>query len=153
MKNKPILYSVLKAFLAAVFLTSVAACGSSNNGDMFYVSLGDSLAAGVQPDASGTEHNTDQGYADQLFAELKANHPNLQLMKFGCTSETTTTMLVGGGKCNFTEGSQLNDAVKFIVDHQDQIFLVTINIGVNDVLHSGCINQQTFAVDQNCLTQ
>jgi hypothetical protein len=33
--------------------------------------------------------------------------------------------MANGGKCNYQEGSQLNEAVEFILDHQDQLLLVT----------------------------
>src|SRR5947199_2225506 len=62
----------------------------------FYLALGDSLAQGVQPDASGASVRTGHGYADQLYAALRRGQPGLRLVKLGCPSETTATMIHGG---------------------------------------------------------
>ena len=63
----------------------------------YYVSVGDSLSVGVQPvGPNGTQVSTDQGYSDQLYKIEKLRIPNLQLIKFGCSGETTTTMITGG---------------------------------------------------------
>jgi hypothetical protein len=50
----------------------------------YYLALGDSLAVGVQPDATGTSVETRSGYADQLYAALRRSHPGLRLVKLGC---------------------------------------------------------------------
>jgi lysophospholipase L1-like esterase len=95
------------------------------------VSLGDSLARGVQPSASG-DVETGQGYADQLFTALQLGNPNLHLIKFGCPGETTKTMMKGG-ICKYTAGSQLAQAARFIKNHPGHVQLVTIDIGANDL--------------------
>lgn len=92
----------------------------------YYVSLGDSLAAGYQPTGS-----LDQGYADQLFTALQAEIPSLQLVKLGCYGETTATMTTGG-VCPYRHGSQLAQAVAFLQRHQGSVVLITIDIGAND---------------------
>jgi len=43
----------------------------------YYLSLGDSLAAGVQPDASGASVRTSAGYADQLYRALRRHRCHL----------------------------------------------------------------------------
>src|SRR6202023_4412714 len=63
----------------------------------YYLSLGDSLAPGTQPDAAGLTINTDQGYADQLYAIEKAKISGLKLVKLGCGGESTTSFLNGQG--------------------------------------------------------
>ena len=62
----------------------------------YYLSLGDSLAQGVQPDAAGTDVETNQGYPNQLYAALRPFDLGLQLVKLGCPGETTGTMLEEG---------------------------------------------------------
>jgi len=62
----------------------------------YYLSLGDSLAQGVQPNASGASVRTQHGYANQLFAALRSSRPGLRLVKLGCSGETTATMMNGG---------------------------------------------------------
>ncbi|MFO1519608.1 MAG: GDSL-type esterase/lipase family protein [bacterium] len=141
-------FRMLKTFAAifvAVFL--LAGCGSSSD-VQYYVALGDSLSVGYQPDASGVNHVTDQGYPDQIYAALLATHPNLQLVKLGCPGETIVSM-ANGGICPYDAGSQIKQAVEFLLDHQDQVILVTIDIGVNDLLSSGCIQGTT--IDQACI--
>ena len=97
----------------------------------YYLALGDSLAQGVQPDASGTSVETQRGYADQLYATLRRSHPGLRLVKLGCPGETTATM-INGGICRYPGGSQLAAAGRFLRAHRARVSLVTIDIGAND---------------------
>jgi lysophospholipase L1-like esterase len=116
----------------------------------YYLSLGDSLAQGVQPDPAGTSVETRRGYADQLSAVLRSSRPGLRLVKLGCPGETTVTM-VNGGICSYPGGSQLAAAVTFLRAHQARVSLVTIDIGANDA--DGCITRPTFANFTSCLTK
>jgi lysophospholipase L1-like esterase len=97
----------------------------------YYLSLGDSLAVGVQPDSAGASLPTDDGYADHLFALLRPRTPKLRLVKLGCSGETSFT-LIHGGICHYPAGSQLTEAVRFLHAHRRQVSLVTIDIGAND---------------------
>jgi lysophospholipase L1-like esterase len=97
----------------------------------YYLSLGDSLSRGVQPDRSGASVPTGQGYPDQLYAMLRAGHPGLRLVKLGCSGETTSTM-IHGGVCAYRGGSQLAAAVRFLRAHRGRVSLITIDIGAND---------------------
>jgi lysophospholipase L1-like esterase len=97
----------------------------------YYLSLGDSLSQGVQPDAAGINLPTSHGYADQLYALLRRSQPWLRLVKLGCSGETTTTM-IHGGRCRYPAGSQLAAAVDFLRAHRGQVSLITIDIGAND---------------------
>jgi len=97
----------------------------------YYLALGDSLSQGVQPDAAGISVKTGQGYADQLYEMLRRSQPALQLVKLGCPSETTATM-IHGGICHYPGGSQLAAAVAFLSAHRGHVYLVTIDIGAND---------------------
>jgi lysophospholipase L1-like esterase len=99
----------------------------------FYLSLGDSLAQGVQPNAKGQDVITKNGYPDQLFGALHPGNPTLNLAKLGCPGETTATM-INGGICTYKGAkSQLAAAVAFLKAHQGHIQLVTIDIGANDL--------------------
>jgi lysophospholipase L1-like esterase len=97
----------------------------------YYLALGDSLSQGVQPDAAGASVPTEQGYANQLYAMLHRSQPALQLVKLGCTGETTATM-IHGGICRYRGGSQLAAAIAFLSAHRGHVVLVTIDIGAND---------------------
>lgn len=124
----------------------------------YYVSLGDSLAQGVQPATPplppgvslGQSIETDQGYVDDLFAHYGMQFPgNLQLVKLGCPGETTTSMLTGvGSPCTYPDGSQLAQALAFIRAHRSAVVLITIDIGANDIdgcAAGGVINQTCIA--------
>jgi lysophospholipase L1-like esterase len=123
----------------------------------YYVALGDSLAEGYQPNG-----DLAHGYADQLYAALRADDPTLQLEKLACGGETTSSMISGveptgslGSRyfCappgpqrkELAHGSQLADAVAFLHAHSQFVALITIDIGGNDV--GVCVYQ----LDQSCL--
>jgi lysophospholipase L1-like esterase len=97
----------------------------------YYLALGDSLAQGVQPNASGVSVMTSHGYPDQVFAALHASRPGLKLVKLGCPGETTTSM-INGGICRYRGGSQLAAAIAFLQAHRGRVLLVTLDIGAND---------------------
>jgi lysophospholipase L1-like esterase len=121
------------------FASTPHAASSTN----YYLSLGDSLSQGVQPNSSGQSVPTDQGFTDQLHAMLNQLDPTLGLKKLGCPGETTTT-LVKGGICGYKgdslyswtadKGSQLAAALTFLKEHAGHVPLITVVIGANDVL-------------------
>lgn len=119
--------------LATVAASPAVASADTSPPPTYYLSLGDSLAAGYQPG----QGDTTQGYANQLVTTLTSgsNNPGLQLQKLGCSGETTTTML-NGGICIYPgtgANSQVEAAVQFLAAHPGQVKYVTIDIGANDV--------------------
>jgi lysophospholipase L1-like esterase len=114
----------------------------------YYLSLGDSLAQGVQPNSSGTSVETNQGYPNQLFAALRTANPTLKLVKLGCPGETTGTMM-NGGICTYSAGSQLAQAAAFLASHKGKVQLVTIDIGANDL--NPCLSLPTLNQIVVCL--
>ena len=116
----------------------------------FYLSLGDSLAQGVQPNAQGVSVETNQGYPDQLFTALRLGNPTLKLVKLGCPGETTVTM-IDGGICSYSTGSQLKQAVAFLAQHKGHVQLVTIDIGDNDL--NPCLGLPTLSQIAACLVK
>jgi lysophospholipase L1-like esterase len=116
----------------------------------FYLSLGDSLAQGVQPDKSGNSVETNEGYANQLFTALHSSNPTLKLVKLGCPGETTGTM-INGGICTYSQGSQLKQAVAFLNSHKGQVTLLTIDIGANDILP--CVTLPTLKKIAQCVAK
>jgi lysophospholipase L1-like esterase len=151
--------TIVAAATAAVAVTAVAGAGSAlaapasakapAPAKTWYLSLGDSLAQGVQPNSKGVDHITNQGYPDQLFKALHPGNPTLNLAKLGCPGETTATM-INGGICKYTGvKSQLAAAVRFLKAHQGHIQLVTIDIGANDL--NKCIAGDPSKLVQ-CLT-
>ena len=105
----------------------------------YYLSLGDSLAFGYQPDlvAAGDVNPADyRSYAED-FAAMR---PDLTLVNYGCPGETTTTMINGG--CPWPSfalhdthpGSQLSAAAAFLQAHGAETSLISIDVGSNDLL-------------------
>jgi len=133
---------VLLFAVALLIIIPTAGAQAQENGvvhqtyaSRYYLSLGDSLAAGWQPDEAGVGHYTRQGYADVLFRRLQEDVPGLVHKKLGCPGETTASMLTGvGSPCTYPAGSQLAQARDFLLKHPGDVVLITIDIGVNDVL-------------------
>ncbi len=99
----------------------------------YYLSLGDSLATGVQPTGrEETQFRTNEGYADQLAAIARQTLPNLRTVNLGYPGESTTTM-IGGGLTSYPHGSQLDEAVSFLREHRGSVEFVTLDIGFNDI--------------------
>lgn len=126
----------------------------------YYLSLGDSLSQGVQPNAQGQSLPTDQGFTDQLYAMLRWRDPAIRVQKLGCPGETTTTVL-DGGICGYSggnlvsytadTGSQLAAAETFLAEHRGHVPLITIDIGANNILP--CLTQSSLSAIETCLEQ
>lgn len=125
--------AALVAVLGAV-MGPAAAATAAVDGAPYYLALGDSLAQGVQPNRAGQSVETNQGYADDLWARYHAVSPHLRLAKLGCPGETTGTMM-NGGICHYSLGSQLAQATAFLATHR--VAFVTLDIGANNI--DGCI--------------
>ncbi len=148
------------AFVAAVAV--LAACGSSGSSasdttkspvtsktsatakpvKAFYVSLGDSYAAGYQATGQGTGATTKNGYAYQLPARLKDKGYDVQLENFGCSGADTTSIVqqigcdpraLGPDGVAYPAKTQADAAIAFIQAHPGKVALVTVSIGGNDV--------------------
>jgi lysophospholipase L1-like esterase len=125
----------------------------------YYLALGDSLSVGYQPDSAGVGHETDQGYANDIYAVAKKKVKNLKLVEFGCPGDTTTSMLTGKGnalaakafKCDRTGGSQLKAAERFLKAHsaKGEVSLITLDIGANDV--DSCTADPTVTAVEACV--
>ena len=104
----------------------------------YYVSIGDSYAAGYEAGIG----NTDNGFAYQVVDEAAAlSHP-LELVNFGCGGATTMSMLesvgcsaegLGPGAAPYDGQTQLEAAETFLRDHPGEVDLITVSIGGNDV--------------------
>jgi len=127
----------------------LGACSSSNpttattmpKANQYYLSLGDSYAAGFQPTGKGgVGHTTTNGFAYQLPGLASARGYQLTLVNFGCGGATTASMLnhhgcplLGPGAPHYPHQSQAAAAEAFLTQHQGKIGLVTVSIGGNDV--------------------
>ena len=147
MRLRRVLSSVVVALIGVGAAVAIAPAASADPTPHYYVALGDSLARGYMPGPG----DTDQGYADDLFATLHAKDPSLVLVKLGCSGETTTSM-INGGKCTdrYPVGtSQLDVAEQFLRDHAGAVRYLTLDIGANDV--AGCA--AGGSIDAVCVTQ
>src|SRR6185503_12761987 len=102
----------------AAFLVTIAAlvsgCSSSGGSAKsapkeYYVSIGDSYAAGFQPTAHGKGSTTRNGFAYQLTTDAAAKGYHLTLQNFGCAGATTTSILKTPGcdAANLGPGAQI----------------------------------------------
>lgn len=158
MRAKIIRSGIVSAVLAVSAAGLVAAPAAADT-TTYYVSMGDSLAAGYQP-----EGNARISYTDMIYDALRAENPGLVHVRLGCDGETTVTQ-VNGGKCDYTAdypgaASQLDAAVKFMDAHPGQIRYVTNDIGANDIYHCvsgstpdvGCILESLQTIQSNLST-
>lgn len=162
-----VLRSVVVAAAVAIGAAGMPAVAAADpgGGPTYYLALGDSLAAGYQPN---TGQDEPVSYTHDIYNALKASDPSLEFVNLGCDGETTVTM-INGGRCTY-EGatSQLDAATKFLETHEGQVKYVTDGIGANDVYHclsggsgslgssgvpdAGCIAQALATVGQNLAT-
>lgn len=121
-------------------------------GPVYYLSLGDSLAQGVQPDSLEASVPTSHGYVDDLYTLYRQSDPQLRLVKLGCPGETTTSM-IKGGVCPAADyrslhaRTQLGAAADFLRAHRGRVALVTLDIGANNV--DGCVT--ATGLDPTCI--
>ena len=129
----------------------------------YYLSLGDSLAAGVQPGKDGVARNTRQGFAYQLARTAGG----VRLVNYGCGFATTGSMIKGNRAClpardpgyrNVSpKTSQLAAAERFLKARRGKPGFVTIDIGANDVASCGaggqidlpCVSKGVAAIGRN----
>ncbi|WP_262391743.1 GDSL-type esterase/lipase family protein [Nocardiopsis sp. CNR-923] len=149
-------------WIAATAAAAVVAtgCGGGDEGtdieQRYYLSLGDSLTVGVQPDENGVPGETADGYTDMLYRGLYDADSTLVHERLGCGGEDTTTFVEGGvPRCDqrYEGRSQLEAAEEFLAEHQGRVELVTVTIGGNNF--TGCVsgleNPDGPAIDTACV--
>jgi lysophospholipase L1-like esterase len=128
-------WTILATTALVLSLGAPAAAAPGSSGEhavWYYLSVGDSLAAGQQPIGDPADmHRTADGYADQLYAMAKGSYRDLRHVKLGCPGETTVTFR-DGGICSYAHGSQLDEALAFLHAHRKFMAFVTIDLGWND---------------------
>jgi len=136
---------MLKKWALIVLIAVGLVCGSQadvladsdddDDGPPIYLSLGTSLAACVQYNPLiGRAYISPVSYPSELAELIRREFPRLDHENFGCPYETAETFINGGGICTYSEGSQLDQAVRFLQENADSTVLVTIDIGANDIL-------------------
>jgi len=132
---------------------TATATGESRAVDL-YLAVGDSLAAGYQPDLPGDHTDREGGYAGVVRDALTApggGHP--ELVNTGCPGETAESFLTGG-RCEYPEGSQVAAAEQVLAGRADEGagVLVTVQLGANDVQRCVRLDRQQASVDEACVT-
>jgi lysophospholipase L1-like esterase len=141
---------VLAAALGVGCAHSPSAAPAPNSpADGVYISIGDSYAVGDEAAPGGGLTATQHGFADLITDRVAARGGPLRLLNFGCTGATSTDLLTrhgcgSGGQA--TDGSpyptstQAEAALAALRTHRNNIRLVTVVIGGNDVY--GCLRPQ-----------
>jgi lysophospholipase L1-like esterase len=118
-----------------------------DNATGWYLALGDSLAAGFQPDRGD---DRDGGYVGGVLDAVRESAAKTTLVNLACSGETAVTM-VAGGRCTYEEGTQLAQALEFLRAHGRYTRVVTVDIGANDVQR--CVSRAPLAIDMVCVQQ
>ncbi|MGO9343712.1 MAG: SGNH/GDSL hydrolase family protein [Acidimicrobiales bacterium] len=144
--------------LLCIVCAALAACGSSSanpnsatsssttrtttNQVQYYVSLGDSYAAGYQPSGTHSGRTDTNGFAYQIPALAAAKGYDFKLVNFGCGGATTTSILssvgcppslLGPGATPYPTVTQAAAAEAFVRAHRGDVGLITVSISGNDV--------------------
>ena len=115
----------------------------------YLLALGGSASVGFQPTLAHPHGQpTSDGYAEDLVPLEQQRWPGLAVVHLGCPGATTMTVLEGGGKCPYAEGSQLQAAEAFLRTHPTTA-LVTVDLGFNDLL--SCLRHEV--VDPPCVDE
>jgi lysophospholipase L1-like esterase len=142
------------AVAAVVASTALVSLGSGSpagaaSAPPYLLALGGSASVGFQPTlAHPRGQPTSSGYAEDLVPLEQRRWPGLDVVHLGCPGATTMTVLDGGGKCPYPEGSQLQAAESFLRTHPTTA-LVTLDLGFNDLL--SCMRHEV--VDTPCVTE
>ncbi|OLR92445.1 GDSL-type esterase/lipase family protein [Actinokineospora bangkokensis] len=132
--------------LAIAAVTAVSGCAvaatAADPGTRYYVSLGDSYAAGYRPTGTDSGGTSTDGFAYQVAEKTVVHGLPMQLANFGCTGVTSTQLRSEPGCAESALGpnpapygglSQAAAAVEFVKQHKGRIGLVTVVVGGNDV--------------------
>jgi len=141
-----VLSQSMAAIAAPTFPTSSNRLAEGGSAAATYLALGDSLAAGVQPNRGITPN----GYVNQLWRSLRESSPQLKLRNVACPGETSRSLITGErSPCQYDAGSQLDTAVEYIDAHPGQVELITLDVGANDLLNR-CMRWKTGLIDRPC---
>jgi lysophospholipase L1-like esterase len=125
------------ALLAVSFSSGATRSAGNDPVPSYYVALGDSISAG---DYASSPLSS---FVGLIYLHEMARDPGLVLVNLACGSEATTDMIAGSDLCDYNVSSQLDHATSFLSAHRGQVRFVTIDIGLNDVVH-GATSRQIF---------
>ena len=137
----------LAAAFTALALALPSAANAAKPKRSYYVSLGDSYAAGFQATGPGTGRTTRNGFAYQLIGQARQRGHRFELVNFGCGGETTSSILtrtaacagLGPGGETYAGRTQAAAAVRFLRRNRGKVGLITVSIGGNDA--TACVRE------------
>jgi|tagenome__1003787_1003787.scaffolds.fasta_scaffold20640529_1 lysophospholipase L1-like esterase len=132
---------ILLAAAAALSLAVPATAQAATAKPTYYVSLGDSYAAGYQRFSETSARTTKAGFAYQVVGKAKKRGYALKLKNFGCGGETSVSILTRKTKCeglgpggvDYAGVTQATAAERFLRKNRGKVGLITVSIGGNDV--------------------
>lgn len=152
--------TVLASTLAGGLWVASAEAGRDDPPDHYYVSIGDSYAAGYRPYAPGDGATSKDGFPYQLAERLDQRGGRWELVNFACSGESAHAMATEpgcevGARAPDSPGYQYDPqaiaAGKFIAEHRDRIGLITVVMGANDVMR--CLSEVDPVSAQSCVEQ
>ena len=153
----------LLALLALLALALPASAAAAKRKPVYYVSLGDSWAQGVQPlGPDQADINTKKGFVNSVYRSLRKRHRNLKLVNLGCGYSTTDSMINGTRGCfprvkglpyrsTSKRTSQLTYAKRWIRKHRGRIRYITLIVGGNDI--SPCASKTDTNEIASCIAE
>ena len=149
-RNLPMLIILTLSLILIAGTTIAKSSNVKKKAPVYYLSLGTSLAAGVQADpATGENIVTDVSYPSIVAETLSGNIKKLRHVNLGCPGETSDTFIDGDGICDYPRGSQLDEAVNFLHAYGKFTGLITIDLGANDALE--CVDGPI--IDNECFKE
>lgn len=132
---------LILAAIAILALALPSAAQAAKPKRSYYVSLGDSYAAGYQATGQDEGRTTRNGFAYQLVGKARKRGHRFELVNFGCGGETSRSILkrktrcagLGPGGEKYAGRTQAAAAERFLRRHRGEIGLITVSIGGNDV--------------------
>src|SRR5947209_10337733 len=152
MPRPRLLSLVVAAALVATALALSATPARAPADDQPYIlALGDSLAAGDQPDARGIDRPTSDGYVTVLARRLRRVYRGAKAVNLSCGGETTSTILNRTGcEHEFGSGSQVQQAERLLAARPGAV-LVIVDVGDNDV--ERCVHTDGRGIDRACVAR
>lgn len=122
-------------------MAALPACGSDDKPGN-YLSIGDSYAQGLQPESKGSKPDYTHGFAYLLSDVAGAKGWELHLENFACGGATVESMVDDPGcdDLGLSPGGprydvpQLEAAIDFLEGHPGVVEVITVVIGINDVI-------------------
>jgi lysophospholipase L1-like esterase len=148
---------LVSACVWGVCSTVALASGRDGEPTTYYVSIGDSYAAGYRPNGNGPGSTSVDAFVYQLQDRLQTRRSGWSTVNFACSGETAYAMTFergcepgagAPGGASYPNDPQSVAAADFISAHRDQIGLVTVAMGGNDVLR--CLDESNAARAQRC---